>query len=159
MLTAQLVIPQDAEALTMWFVNTGPSGQKYYDSHYGTNYVFRFVTLDIHVHSTGIVSGAQTPYSGFNLTVYAAPHVEKVSVTLQVLNIRQGEPPFVDTADLTRNGTVEKGDWTIWLLSNRIVPYHAVVSFYIDYVVDGQTFQDNNHARGYLAPPPEPGEE
>lgn len=143
MMKAQLSVPASAQALTMWFVNSGRSGAVYYDSDYGRNYTFRFVGRDIRVLDATVTSDPQTPYSGFGVEVSAASEVSQVSVRFTVLN---NPVPFGSTVALQKTET--DNTWSVYGIA---VPYRAVIRFEIAYVIDGGTYIDDNHGQGYLA--------
>jgi hypothetical protein len=143
MMKTQVRVPANAQEVILWFVNSGRSGAVYYDSDYGRNYTFRFVSRDIRVLSATVVSDPQTPYSGFGVEVSAAPEISQVSVHFTVLN---NPVPFSGTVALQKTGSDN-----IWSASGIGVPYRAVIRFEILYVVDGSTYTDDNHGQGYLA--------
>jgi hypothetical protein len=136
--------PPGAKEMCIWFVKTGPSERKYYDSRFGKNYWFRFTANDVDVLK------ATVDDSGFNLEVEAAPEITSVEAMYQILNAGpvSGVLPLVPVV-ASREG---KSGWA----GSVSVDPHAVVSFTLSYTAGGRTYTDDNHRRGYLAPDPGP---
>jgi hypothetical protein len=147
MLQCEIDIPADAQYVEMWFVNTGKSGQMYYDSAYGHNYVFRFTTQDIQVVSATVMSSYPTPYSRFDLTVSAAADVTAVAALYWTNNINPAQKGQVH---LAISGAGPAPGWQTWQ-GDQIVPYQAVIMFDAQYIAEGRTFVDDNSGRHFLA--------
>ncbi|HEX9983960.1 MAG TPA: DUF6209 family protein [Thermoanaerobaculia bacterium] len=152
-MTAAIDIPNDAEELIVWFMNTGQSGLQYWDSDYGANYIFRFTSIDIQGEEANVTSDPQTPYSGFNVSMTALPEVENVSVSFKVTN-NPPDNPFESTVDLSA-GELTNGR-RAWSAAGILVPYQARIRFSFNYTVNGRTFVDDNDGTGFWAPKPLP---
>lgn len=146
-------IPEDAEELIVWFMNTGRSGMQYWDSDYGANYVFRFTAIDIQGEEASVSSDPQTPYSGFDVSLSALATISAVSVQYTVVN-NPPDQPFGSTVAL-RPGELESGR-RMWSAGAIPVPYQARIRFSFLYTVDGRTFVDDNDRTYYWAPKPLP---
>jgi hypothetical protein len=146
-------IPDDAEELIMWFLNTGRSGMQYWDSDYGRNFVFRFTSIDIQGEEANVTSDPATPYSGFNVSVSALPVIAGVSVKFDVVS-NPPDQPFGGTVPLT-TGTLANGRRQ-WSAHGIAVPYEARVRFSFLYTVEGRTFVDDNDGTYFWAPKPLP---
>ena len=142
MMSTVVPVPQDAQFVTMWFMNTGASGKVYWDSAYGANYTFRFASIDIQdVEAT--VRTSRDGISRFEVSLKAGSNVESVTINFRVLNAQ----PF-------QNGTlVLRPDDHRWN-GVRDVPYNAVIAFEVSYIVAGRSFVDDNSAQSFLAPRP-----
>jgi hypothetical protein len=142
--TGTFTPPVGASEMSIWFVKTGPSGQRYYDSRFGENYWFRFTGDDLNVLD------ATVDAAGFHVEVEAATDVTSLEAHYQVLNAELA-PGVVA---LSQKGPVSSG-MNKWAGS---APLHrsAVVSFKLVYTAGGRTYTDDNQRRGYLAPDPEP---
>jgi len=153
MMTTSIEIPSDAEELILWFLNTGRSGQQFWDSDYGANYVFRFTSLDIQGEHAAVVSDPQTPFAGFEVSLTALPVVESVVVSFTVTNAPR-EQPFGGAIPL-QAGAIAHGRRP-WSASGISVPRGANIRFSFVYTVNGRTFIDDNDGTGYFAPKPLP---
>ena len=153
MMSTSIEIPEDAAELILWFLNTGRSGQQFWDSAYGANYVFRFTSIDIEGEHARIVSDPETPYSAFQVELTARPEIDSVSVAFEVTNSPAGRP-FRGSVPL-HPGELANGrrNWSAFGIS---VPRGANVRFSFCYTVEGRTFVDDNDARGFFAPKPLP---
>jgi len=147
-------IPEDAEELIVWFLNTGRSGMEYWDSDYGANYVFRFTSIDIQGEEASVSSDPQTPYSGFNVSVSALATVSSVAVTFDVVN-NPPDQPFSRTVTMAA-GALDENGRRPWSLSGFAVPYQARIRFSFVYVVSGRTFVDDDDGTYFWAPKPLP---
>jgi hypothetical protein len=152
-MTTSIEIPDDAEELIMWFMNSGRSGRQFWDSDYGANYLFRFTSLDIQGETATVVSDPQTPYGGFQVSMTALPEVEDVAVSFTVTN-SPPDSPFAGSVPLEA-GQLENGR-RAWAVAGVAVPRGANVRFQFTYTVDGRTFTDDNDGTGFYAPKPLP---
>jgi hypothetical protein len=144
MMTASIPIPEDAEELVLWFLNTGRSGADQWDSNLGANYVFRFTSIDIQGENA-TVAGDE-----FEVDITALPVVENVIVDYKVIN----HPPISGSVPLTP-GTIANGRRP-WSAHGIPVPTGANVWFTFRYTVDGRAFVDDNDCAGFYAPKPIP---
>ncbi|MEA2462951.1 MAG: hypothetical protein QOJ98_698 [Acidobacteriota bacterium] len=152
-MTTSIDIPEDAQELIMWFMNTGQSGRQFWDSDYGANYIFRFTSLDIQGESATVVSDPQTPYGGFQVSMTALPEVENVVVNFNVIN-NPPDNPFAGNVPLLA-GALENGRRS-WAVAGVAVPRGANIRFNFTYTVGGRTFTDDNDGAGFYAPKPLP---
>lgn len=152
-MTTSIDIPDDAEELILWFLNTGQSGQQFWDSDYGANYIFRFTSIDIQGESATVVSDPETPYGGFQVSLSALPVVENVVVHFTVIN-NPPDQPFTGSVPLVSGALVEGR--RAWEVAGVAVPRGANIRFQFTYTVDSRTFTDDNDGAGFYAPKPLP---
>lgn len=145
-------VPADAEGVELWFGYTAPSGETRWDSAFGNNYHFRFSHADIEVLAADVTSDPQTPYSGFSVEVSALPAVTSITARYRVVNDR-ADPHARHEVPLSRTGEDDDGR-ALWSVAGVAVPYQAVITFDLVYVVGGRTFKENNQGRYFLAPRP-----
>ena len=134
--------PAGTTEMCIWFVKTGPSGRKYYDSRFGKNYWFRFVELDLDILS------ATVDAKGFHLDIETSGEVTSVEARYNILNAGAvaGVLPLSVKSDKSK-------DKKLWVGSAPLNP-KAVVSFAVVYSANGHSYTDDNQRRGYLAPDP-----
>jgi hypothetical protein len=144
MMTASIGIPADAEELIVWFMNTGESGFKYWDSDYGQNYIFRFTSIDIEGENATVADGK------FEVDLTALPIIENVTVDYKVIN----HPPTSGSVPLAP-GAIINGR-RAWSAHDITVPAGANVWFTFRYTIDGRMFIDDNDRAGFYAPKPIP---
>jgi hypothetical protein len=147
---ATIDVPQDAQSLEMWFLNSGRSGWQFWDSDYGQNYQFRFAGADISGVVANVVSSYPTPYSRFDLQLDSvALAVTSVTVNFRVTNIGDANF-FAQGATMELSFVTEKRGLNVWS-GNTLVPYQANIIFIMTYTAGGQTFFASNGGAGYLA--------
>ncbi len=152
LMTQEFAIPADARDITMWFMNTGRSGQEFWDSHYGQNYCFRFPQLDLELVSSSVVSSSPTPHSGFQLQVLAAQEVSAITVAYSAPAPGGGEPVTGSTSlNISLDDPTGRA---LWSVAGVEVPYQATVRFFFYYSVGGRTFVSDNEGKGFVASPP-----
>jgi hypothetical protein len=154
LMRTSIAIPEDAEELILWFLNSGRSGMDYWDSAYGANYVFRFTAIDIQGEEASVTSDPQTPYSGFNVSLSALPVVSDVTVNFDVVS-NPPDQPFGGTFPMIA-GALDESGRRPWSESGIPVPYGARVRFAFVYTVGGRTFVDDNDGTYFWAPKPLP---
>jgi hypothetical protein len=152
-MTTSIDIPDDAQELIMWFLNTGQSGRQFWDSNEGANYIFRFTSLDIQGENATVVSDPETPFGGFEVSVTALPEVADVVVNFEVIN-NPPDDPFAGNVPLVA-GELEDGRRT-WAVSGVAVPRGANIRFQFTYAVGGRTYVDDNDGTFFYAPKPLP---
>jgi hypothetical protein len=149
MMLSRINIPDDADHLTLWFLNTGKSGAEYWDSNFGRNYIFRFVVEDINITDVGVEHDAKKPVSNFHIEVEASPEVDEVTVLYRIMN-GPGSPKEQDIPlPLNMTGTpapTQKRRWS----GTTAVPEGAVVRFTVTYNSYGNPHADTNSGKGYL---------
>lgn len=140
-------IPEDADEISMWFVNTGRSGRVEYDSNYSQDYHFRFPSKDIFVSRATVATSWPTPYSGLNIEIETSQAVEKAKALCKI-TAPDGD---IICQDYDFKFYEAKDNRKIYILETCIV-YNATVSFDIAYWVNGREFIDNNGGRHYVTP-------
>jgi hypothetical protein len=151
MLTADFLIPEDAEEVILWFSHAGSKEGMCTDSDDGRNFRFGFIAEQIKLISTDVVSDPQTPYSGFVVKVAAVSAVERVSVRYRVI----GDPKFgKNEVDLQNTGETDPSGWPIWEIAGVAVPYRAVIHFKLFYWIAGTRYKDDNNNQYYISPQP-----
>ncbi|HEX8823426.1 MAG TPA: DUF6209 family protein [Archangium sp.] len=143
MLFQDFVIPADAEELVVWFDYRSSDGQVHYDSDYGRNFRFRFLTRDVRVHPVPSSENG----SARQLRLAVNPRATHVSVRYRVLE--KGVPSHVREAPLTDTGARDSEGHRIWLLPNSVLPSGAPVFFDLAYHLNGHTYVDDNSGRSF----------
>ena len=153
MLTTVLDVPEDADRVTLWFSYRSQSGDTRYDSDYGADYCFGFLSRHIDVLAATVADDPQTAGGRFALDVSAVAPVDGVWVRYFVI----GERPCVPReVSLYCTNTATPSGRVIWSLPSVAVPGDCVVRFRIVYRLDGRYFNDDNAGHYYLAPCPAP---
>jgi hypothetical protein len=137
---ARFIPPAGCKEMQVWFVKTGPSGQRYYDSSLGKNYRFRFPQQDFEIMSATVGT------DGFSVEIQAVPEITAIEIDYQILNAgtQRAALSLQPQARLV-NG---KKKW----IGSCPMAKTAVVSFAVIYTVDCRTYKDCNQRRGFLAP-------
>lgn len=152
LMTQEFEIPEDARDLTLWFMNTGRSGQEFWDSHYGQNYCFRFPQLDLELVSASVVLSPGTPSNGFQLQVLAAQEVSAITVSYSA-QLPGGGKPVTGSTSLNISLDDPAGR-ALWSAAGIDVPAQATVRFFFYYSVGNRTFVSDNEGQGFVATPP-----
>lgn len=153
MLSAQVLLPEDARRLTVWFSYTTASGVIRYDSDYGVNYEFGFPCREIAVVRATVTRQPNEPGDRFDLTVSTTQAVEDVRVQFSLIG---------DTAcikhelPLQRVGEAAAQDRGILWAAAIDIPHSATTRFKVCYWIGGRRLVDDNTGAFYLAPEPEP---
>ena len=147
MLQAQLMVPDTADLVIVWFSYLTRSGATVYDNDYGKNYYFGFPSLDI------AVSDATVDSHGFAVRVAAAARVEAVLVRYRIVRHPKAERTEVK---LEKTGQSDSQGWPIWSVTGVSLPSGSVVRFKVFYWIGGRRFKDDNSGFYYLAPQPKP---
>jgi hypothetical protein len=149
MMLGRISIPDDADHLTVWFLNTGKSGAEYWDSNFGRNYIFRFVLEDIDITDVGVKHDPKKPISNFHVEVDTSAEVDDITVLYRIMNAPHG-PKDQDIPlplDMTgTSGSTRKRRWS----GTTPVPEGAVVRFTVAYNSYGNPHADTNSGKGYL---------
>jgi hypothetical protein len=145
MMIGRIDLPDSADHLTIWFLNTGKSGAECWDSNEGCNYIFRFVVEDLHVVAVGVIPDDNAPLSWFRIDVMALDEVDEVVISYRVMNDPAGG---LDRSQPLTPGTIDGNErhWT----GSAPVPEHAVVRFTLGYSAYGVPHTDTNSGKGYL---------
>jgi|GEM_PF-1964607 len=150
MMICEIPVPEYAHFVTIWFMNTGASGDRYFDSAYGANYTYRFSVIDIQDLDANVTTSMTPAHSRFEASLTATPEVSMVSIAYQVLNVRpQQSGKLALQRDPSGDGNGRLG-WS----GNCNVPLNAVIAFEVEYVIAALTFVDDNSAQSFLAPRP-----
>jgi hypothetical protein len=147
MMIGRIDLPPGADHLTLWFLNTGKSGAKYWDSNFGNNYTFRFVVDDLEIAFARVVHDANDPLSWFEMEILALPEVYDLVVIYRSIN----DPVQArkdDRLALTPAGSVDAQGKRKWL-GRTSVPETAVVRFALAYKAYGNPHVDTNSSKGY----------
>jgi hypothetical protein len=142
MLFQEFDIPQAPEEVIVWFDYRSSDGQVHYDSAYGQNFRFRFVTHDVRPHPlrAGDTAGAQ-------LQLAVNPRVTQVSMRYRVLE--KGIPGQLREAALTDTGAHDPEGCRIWNLPPSAIPQEAPLIFDVAYKMNGHTYVDDNSGRHF----------
>ena len=152
LMTQEFEIPEDARDITLWFMNTGRSGQEFWDSHYGQNYCFRFPQLDLELVSASVVPTPDAPSNGFQLQVLAAQEVSAITVSYSAQLPGGGEPVTGSTSlNISLDDPTGRA---LWSVAGIEVPAQATVRFFFYYSVGNRTFVSDNEGKGFVAAPP-----
>jgi hypothetical protein len=142
-------MPDDATEVQMWFLNTGRSGLKYWDSNYGSNYRFCVGNSAIHGVFANLVSSWPTPYSGLFASLKAEAEVERVYISFPIIDA-SGNANWHDVA-LGKASEVNADGTYSWKIDEYLLPYRASVNFQVIYRIGCDVFFDSNNAMGYSA--------
>jgi hypothetical protein len=149
MMLGRIDIPDNADHLTVWFLNTGKSGTEHWDSNFGRNYIFRFVVEDIDITDAGVEHDLKKPVSNFHVQLEASLEVDDVIVLYRIMNVPSGpkdhDIPLPLSMTATRTPT-RKRRWS----GATAVPEGAVVRFTVAYNSYGNPHADTNSGKGYL---------
>jgi hypothetical protein len=152
MVRASILIPESAERFELWFTASASGRPIGYDSDFGKNFAFPFLERDVQVRAADVVSVFGQNKDRFHVTVETAPAVADVVLDYRVTNQRPVSPTLTRVA--MQSGGSEPGGWRVWSTPPIDVPHGAVVSFSVTYTRANRSYFDDNHHRGYLAPPP-----
>jgi len=153
MLKVRLVVPADADHLSVWFSFMSASGAVVYDSDYGKNFNFSFPGRDVTVLSATVEKTPAPRPGTFSVRVAAAPRVESVSVWYHRASDMTGRENEVR---LEKTGETDEQDRSIWSVTGVSVPDSVILRFKVYYWIGGRRFKDDNTGHYYLAPQPEP---
>jgi Family of unknown function (DUF6209) len=153
MLSAQVVLPEDAECLTVWFSYATASGAIRYDSDHGANYHFGFPCHEIAAVRATVTRQPDEPGDRFELTVSTAPAVEGATIQFSLVGDAACAKHEIR---LQRAGEVAAQDrLTLWTAATNL-PHGATARFKVRYWIGGRRLVDDNTGAFYLAPEPEP---
>jgi Family of unknown function (DUF6209) len=143
MMVGRIWLPEDADHLTVWFLNTGRSSAQYWDSNFARNYVFRFVVEDLQIERVAVDA------SGFHIEILASPEVEDLAVLYRIMNAPDAHKEQDTRFNLTLHDPADPSAKRRW--SGTIpVPKGAVVRFVLAYTSYGNPHSDTNSGKGYL---------
>ncbi len=153
MLAATVRIPEDANAMILWFTHEGPYGGTSYDSDFGRNFHFGFPTRQIGLLEATVAEGAPRRPASFTVKVAAAPEVRRVLVRMRVVGTSASPS---SEHDLRRSDERRADGWSVWALDPIAVPSRAVVQFKLYYWTNNIRYKDDNSGLYYLALQREP---
>lgn len=144
MLFQELTLPPDAEEVIVWFDYRSSDGQVHYDSDYGRNFWFRFLTRDVRPHElTSTANG-----SARQLGLAVDPRATQVSVHYRLLE--KGVPGQPREAPLKDTGHRDSEGCRIWVLPDAALPIGAPVVFDLAYQMNGRTYLDDNGGKHFM---------
>nr|AXM42916.1 hypothetical protein [Pyxidicoccus fallax] len=144
MLFQELVIPPDAEEVIVWFDYRSSDGQVHYDSDYGRNYAFRFLTRDVRPHELSLAANGSARQQG--LAVH--PRATQVRVRYRLLD--KGVPGQLQEAPLKDTGKSDPEGHRIWVLPDAALPVGKPVVFDLAYQLNGRTYLDDNSGKHFM---------
>jgi hypothetical protein len=156
-LRGELVVPDDAEELGIWFSYDSPRTGGHLDDDSGRRFRFGFASLQLRILSADVATADDSSSSdvgkgSFRLKVGSSTDVDRVTVRMALVNhseIRKSEH------DLEARDRDEDGE-KVWELSPLEVPGNAIVRYKLYYWIGGVRYKDDNAGEYYLAPQPPP---
>jgi Family of unknown function (DUF6209) len=155
MLSGELVVPEDALLVSLWFTCTTTKGEQLVDNDGGATYCFRFPSQDILLRSATVASAPRAKTAEFAVELSAVPQVDKVSIRYHVVNHPQAAEGDVELAP---NGEHDKEGRVIWSCAGVSVPVGALIKYKIHYWIGGFRYKEDNSSSYFLAPQ-QPAEE
>lgn len=149
MLTTTFDVPEDAEAVILWFTYASPESGTHFDSENGKNFWFPFVAEHIRVVTGDVVTDRQARRSEFTLMTAAIPAVERVTVRVHPTD----GAPIIPDPELGKTGETADDGWPLWSV-RAAVPFEAIIRYKVFYWLKGIQYKDDNSGRYYLAPEP-----
>ncbi|MEH2080438.1 MAG: hypothetical protein V7K89_10630 [Nostoc sp.] len=154
MLFQEVLIPNNAEELIIWFSYLNPNTN---ETLYERNsdrplfYFFRWPYHDAWVRKVDIIDSSTSSISSFELEVGTIPSITEVSVNWRVIN---AEESLKQVTSLTDTKQTDRDNNKIWTLQ-KSVPKGAVVRFKLNYEVNGRKYKNDNASQYFLAPEPQ----
>lgn len=145
MLTATIHVPDPATAMIVWFTHDGPYGPTNYDSDFGRNFHFGFVSQQI-VLLAATVGAGESGADSFTVKVATVPEVPHVAVRVRVVGAQTSSDH-----DLKPSGERQKDGWPVWELDPVAIPKGAAVRFKLYYWIGDIRYKDDNYGQYYLA--------
>jgi hypothetical protein len=146
MLHGQCHIPAQSEELVAWFSYQDRTGRTRWDSDYGANYRFRFVSEDLKFLNADVAPGDAVDQLQVQLT--AAPAVERVIVRYRIVNDLT-KPTQEHLVELSPANQLDAGGGHLWSLAMPL-PRGAVVAYDVLYFVRARKFKDDNSGRYFV---------
>ena len=157
MLRGELVLPEDAEELGVWFSYDSPRTGCHVDDDGGRRFRFGFASLQLSILSANVVAvGGPSATGGgkgrFELEVGVMRDTDRVTVRMSLVNHPDVSKSEYDLAATER----EEDGWRVWRLSPVEVPGDAIVRYKLYYWISGVRYKDDNAGEYYFAPLPPP---
>jgi hypothetical protein len=149
MLHGQFHILAHCEEVVAWFSYQDRTGRTRWDSDYGANYRFRFVSKDLKLLNSEVESGDTVDQ--FKVQLVAAPAIERVMVRYRIVNDLT-RATQEDLVELSPSNQRDADGGRLWFQTIPL-PCGAVVAYDVLYFVSGQRFKDDNSGRYYVAAP------
>jgi hypothetical protein len=149
MLHGQFHIYTDCEEVVVWFSYQDRTGGTRWDSDYGANYRFRFVSEDLKFLKVEVES--RIAVDQLKVQLAAAPEIERVIVRYRIVNdlTKPTQEYLVELSPTTQRDS-EGG--RLWSLAIAL-PQGAVVAYDLLYFVRGRRFKDDNSGRYFVVAP------
>jgi hypothetical protein len=153
MLSGQVMLPEGAEHLTVWFSYTTASRAIRYDSDYGANYRFGFPCREIDLVRATVTRQPDQAGDRFDLAVSTTPAVEHATIQFSVVGDAACAKHEALLQRVTQFAAQERR--TLWATAIDL-PHGATARFKVCYWIGGRRLVDDNTGAFYLAPEPEP---
>jgi hypothetical protein len=149
MLHGQFHLLAYCEEVVAWFSYQDRTGRTRWDSDYGANYRFRFVSEDLKFLNSEVESGDAVDQLKVQLA--AAPEIERVIVRYRIVNdlIKPTQEYLVELSPTNQR---DSDGGCLWSLAIPL-PHGAVVAYDILYFVRGRRFKDDNSGRYFVVAP------
>jgi hypothetical protein len=150
-MVCSIYIPEGADHMSIWFLNTGKSGAEFWDSNFGRNYIFRFVVEDFQVESVKVVPVPEKSLAQFEVELKVASDVSSIGVSYWIANasVPAAAPSYLALRQMGPPDESGRQKWS----GSVPVPQKAVVRFTFQYSAWGNEHVDNNSDHGYLTWP------
>lgn len=147
-----LLVPADADGVSLWFSYPAADGERQ-DDDYGATFRFRFPCHDLLLNRAEVVPLPTGGGAVFAVDVAAAPDIERMQVRYRLLG--EGSPQ-VGESELSADAVIAdvasgRRRWTSPLV---LVPAAAIVRFKLFYWIGGVRFKDDDGGNYFLAPDP-----
>ncbi len=149
---ATLSIPNDADAIRLWFSYLAADGSEHRDDDFGTTFRFRFPCQDLSVDAAAVIPLPAGDRAALAIEVSTVAEVERMEVRYALL--ADAEQRATEVA-LTADETALADGRQRWRSEPLPVPAGAVVRFKLFYWIDGFRYKDDDGGHYYLAPDPE----
>jgi Family of unknown function (DUF6209) len=149
MLHGQFHILGHCDEVVVWFSYQDRTGRTRWDSDYGANYRFRFVSEDLKFLNSEVESGDAVDQLKVQLT--AAPEIERVIVRYRIVNDLT-KPTQEYLVELSPTNQRDSDGGRLWSLAIPL-PRGAVVAYDVLYFVSGRRFKDDNSGRYFVLAP------
>ena len=155
MVWGNLVVPDDAAVVSLWFTYVTPRGEERRDDDSGKTYCFRFPSQDIVLLAATVTPEPQATSAQFAVQLAAIPEVETVAVRYHIVNdpsMAEGEVELARSNDHDEQGRI------IWSRAGVSVPIGSLIKYKVYYWIGGFRYKEDNSSSYFLAPQ-QPAEE
>ena len=146
MLSAQVVVPEDAACITIWFSYTTASGVIRDDSDYGANYRFGFPCREIDVVRATVTRQPEGPGDRFDLIVRTTQAVEDATAQFSLVGDTACIKHEVRLQRVSEVAAKERG--LLWAAAIDL-PHGATTRFKVCYWIGGRRLVDDNTGAFY----------